>query len=147
MQLRFRARRHAARQARDAERSVRQDSAEAAIWPSVVGLSVAMAENAGEGTEMLLRKHLRRRHQRALETVRGGCHEGQSRNDRLAAADIALQEAHHRGAPADVRQYLLHHAALVCRQREGQGGQHVAHGLVAAWDRRAELPLLLSAPV
>ena len=90
--------------------------------------------------QVLARQNFRRRHQRRL---RAGLHRnghGQQRDDRLAGADVALQQPQHAPRRAHVGLDLAHRFALRIGQREGKRvGQFCAHAPVAlhARDRAA----------
>ena len=73
-----------------------------------------------DGFEMLAGEHFRRRHQRRL---RAGLHRdghGEQRDDRLAGADVALQQPQHAARRAHVGLDLAHGLALGVGQRERQ---------------------------
>ena len=81
--------------------------------------------DGGDGLEVLPRKNLRRRHQRRLRAgLDRGCH-GEQRDDGLAAADIALQEADHAVFAREVGVDLAERAGLRARERVGQGGEEL----------------------
>ena len=65
---------------------------------------------------MLLRQDLRRRHQRSLVARADGLHRGKRRDDRLAAADVALQQPVHRLRAGEVGADLRPDALLRGRQ-------------------------------
>ena len=77
-------------------------------------------QKGGQRFEMLLGQDFRGRHDRRLSAgvVCACC--GQCGHDRLAAADIALEQAHHALAGGKVAADLRQRPALRARQREGQ---------------------------
>ena len=89
----------------------------------------------GKTVIMLLCQNFRRGHQGRLPTVFCRAVGRRSRHHGLAAAYIALDQTAHGPARAEIRQNLLHGAALGTSQGEGQGivkGIHMArvHGRV-----------------
>ena len=73
--------------------------------------------------EMLFREDFRRRHQDGLVTAVDGLRGRERGDDRLAAADIALQEPLHRKRCAHVCADFREHALLRTRELEWQGAQ------------------------
>jgi hypothetical protein len=73
-----------------------------------------------ETRRVLLREDFRRRHERALHPVLRGQEQRQPRHDRLAAADIPLEEAGHRASGRQVGADLPQGALLRVRQRKRQ---------------------------
>ena len=69
---------------------------------------------------MLTRKDLCRRHNTGLIAVVDGLHRRQYRHQRLAAADIAFEQAVHLPAARDIGPYLLEHPLLGSCQGEFQ---------------------------
>ena len=66
-----------------------------------------------------------RRHHRHLAARRQRRQQGERRDQRLAAADIALQQTVHRMRPRQVAMNFLQCPALRAGQREGQGGEQL----------------------
>ena len=62
---------------------------------------------------MLLGQHLRRGEKRALQTARCGGKQRAHGDDRLAAADLALEEPAHRHVRRDIRKHGLEGVALI----------------------------------
>ena len=73
---------------------------------------------------MLRRENLGRRHQRDLVAVFHGDDRGLQRDDGLARADIALQQAPHRNRFGHVRGDFLQHALLRGRGMKRQDALH-----------------------
>ncbi len=65
---------------------------------------------------VLLREDLGRSHERRLNPVARGQHEGEARHDGLAGTDVALEKPRHRAAGAEVGGDLAHGALLRARQ-------------------------------
>ena len=57
---------------------------------------------AGEGTVVLLRQHLGRRHDRGLGAGLDGAEHGQDRDQGLAGANVALQQAEHAAGGGEI---------------------------------------------
>ena len=74
-----------------------------------------------DGGEMLARQDLGRRHQRGLAAGLDGARHGQQRHDRLAGADIALQQAQHALGPGQVGVDLGERLLLRAGQRDRAG--------------------------
>ena len=87
---------------------------------------------------MLLGEHLGRRHQRSLVPALHGGEQGGDGDDRLAGADVALQQPVHRVGSRQVGVDLADHPLLGGGQREAQRGvepaDQLAAGLVADAD-------------
>ena len=97
-------------------------------------------EQAGDRAEVLLREHLRWRHQRGLAAaVRAGQHRRQG-DHRLARADVALEQAGHRRRARDLALDLGERATLCRGERKGQGLEEAAHR-VRLGDRRRKARL------
>ncbi|CAM3774368.1 hypothetical protein BOFL111202_22640 [Bordetella flabilis] len=80
--------------------------------------------------EMLLGQDLRRRHHRDLYARLHGLRRGDGGHHRLAAPDIALQQAMHGKRPRQVGADFLHHARLRGRQGERQRAIQARHQAV-----------------
>ena len=78
------------------------------------------AERA-DGREMLAREQLGRRHQRGLRAGLDRGRHGEQRDDRLAAADIALQQTQHAMRAREIGVDLGERAGLRAGQLEGEG--------------------------
>ena len=76
-----------------------------------------------DGFQMLARQNLRRRHQRGLRARLDGRRHGEQRDDGLAAAHIALQQAHHAVRRRKVGVDLREHAELRRREPERKLGE------------------------
>ena len=76
---------------------------------------------------MLRRQNLRRRHQTALMTVLHRLRQGQHADNRLAAANVALQNAVHRLVAGHILRNLAPHLLLRLRQRKRQIFDNVVH--------------------
>ena len=101
--------------------------------------AAAVAEQAPEIPEMLLGEELGRRHEGGLQAALGREQQADRRDDRLAAADVALQQAEHRLRALQVVDDLLHHPLL----RSGEGErQHGARRRRATGRRCGSVPLL-----
>ncbi len=101
---------------------------------------------------VLLREDFGGRHQRGLVAGVDRLRGGQRRDHRLAAADVALQQALHRVREREVARDLVDDARLRARQRERQrgiepGGQRIgiARGATRHRGRRARAALLVRA--
>ena len=97
---------------------------------------------------VLLGEDLGRRHQRDLPAGLDRLQRGQRRDDRLAAADVALQQALHRHRPLEVVADLPPDALLRPRQlerhaREQLAGERAGAGQHRRAPRRARLPVRL----
>ena len=112
------------------------------------GLEPERREPAREVLRVLFCEQFRRRHQRDLETGLDGVRGRERGDDRLAGADVALHEAHHRVRHGEVRTHFPEDALLRAGQREAGAGEQRpgepavradGNGGVAA-DRRAQLP-------
>ena len=93
--------------------------------PAVVPVSSStrkrdFSSSLREAQEMLLRQNLGRRHERHLQAVLHRDERRQQRHDRLARADVALQQPVHRLRPLHVVDDLLQRAALPFGQPERQ---------------------------
>ena len=86
--------------------------------------------------DVLLGQDLGRRHERDLIAVLHGHHRGQQRDDRLAGADIALQQPLHRPCLLHVGDDLGQRLTLTVGQLERQHGAR--RGADAVVDRRDE---------
>ena len=78
---------------------------------------------AGQGRRVLACQDLGRRHQGRLGAGLDGLQHGGERHQRLAAADIALEEAGHRRRGCEVGADLRDRALLAGGRRVGEGGQ------------------------
>ncbi len=78
-----------------------------------------------DGREMLARQDLGRRHQRRLAAAFDRLQHGEQRDHRLAAADIALQQAQHAPAVRHVLVDLAERLVLRAGQAEGQRRRHL----------------------
>ena len=87
--------------------------ARAAPLTEPVSSATGTGDSARQGAVVLLGQHLGRRHQRGLRAGLDGAQHGQQRHQRLAGADIALQQAQHAA-------------------RRGQVGVDLGQGLVLA---------------
>ena len=74
----------------------------------------------GDREEVLLGERLGRRHQRALPAVLDRTQERVERNDGLARADVALQQALHRRGSREIAVDLPDRLLLIRRERERQ---------------------------
>jgi len=87
-------------------------------------------EKAARGKKMLHRENFRWGHQRRLRTVFHGDHDGLERNDRLATADVTLQEPVHRSGLFQVRGDFGENPLLRRRGLERQDAlERFAHGV------------------
>ncbi len=80
----------------------------------------ARRREAAERRKMLARQNLGRRHQRRLPPGLDAGRHGEQRDQRLARADIALQQPQHAGPARKVSADLLQCLHLRARQRERQ---------------------------
>ena len=112
------------------------------------GLEPERREPAREVLRVLLGEQFRRRHQRGLEAGLDDVGGRERGDDRLAGADVALHEAHHRVRHREVGPHFPEDALLRGGQRiagsgqQGPGERAVranGNGRVTA-DRRAKLP-------
>ena len=71
-------------------------------------------------SSVLAREHFRRRHQRRLRAGFDRDRHGEQRDDRLARADVALQQPQHAARRGHVRLDLAQGLALRAGQREGE---------------------------
>ena len=97
-----------------------------------------VAEQRAHRREVLLGQHLGRHHERALVPA---LHRGQQRGQRddgLAGADVALEQAVHREGPGHVGHDHRQGPALRLRELVGQPGQEARHEGVR--DRARDLP-------
>ena len=78
---------------------------------------------AADGLKMLARQQFGRRHQCRLRAGLDRRRHGEERHDRLAAADIALEQAQHAAGAREIGVDLGERAGLRAREREGQGGE------------------------
>ncbi len=74
----------------------------------------------GDGGVMLTGENFGRRHQHRLSAGLHRRRHGHQRHQRLAGADIALQQPQHAVFAGHIGQDILDGGALACRQREGQ---------------------------
>ena len=88
-------------------------------------------EQPADAGGVLLGEHLGRRHQRALVAALHGGQQRRDGDDRLARADVALQQPVHRVRRGEVGVDLADHPPLGGRQREAQRGVEPAHQLAA----------------
>ena len=86
---------------------------------------------------VLAREDLGRRHDGGLRARLGAARGGQRRHERLARADIAVQQAHHALGRGHVRAHRLEGAGLRAGGGEGRMGQHLLHPVSIAGDRAA----------
>ena len=86
---------------------------------------------------MLLGEQLRRRHQRGLQPAARRARRGRGGNDRLAAADIALQQPHH-GLRRRADPHRLRRSARACALVSGNGSDSMkrVRELLAVVERR-----------
>ena len=99
-----------------------------------------------DGQEVLLGERLGRRHERAPEAALGSAQQRVQRDDRLAGADVTLQQAFHRRRPGEIGVDLRDRALLVIGELEGQE-RPVADGeLPRLAERRCGLALTPAAP-
>ena len=95
----------------------------------------AGAEQSFQGGEVLLGQEFGRRHQRRLQAAPGGDQTGEGRQDRLAAAHVALYQTQHGLPPGEIVGYLSEHpflrAGQAKRQKPGRRHPRVAVGAVA----------------
>ena len=109
-------------------------------------------QELAEGHQVLLGQDLGRRHHRRLVPRLHGGEDGERRDDRLAGADVALEEPVHGARRGHVAADLVPHPLLRCRERIRQRGAEPADQLaprlhrdpararrVGAEDREAEL--------
>ena len=85
-----------------------------------LGAEARLAEDPEDRREVLLGEDLGRRHERRLPPALGGEDGREDGDDRLAAPDVALQEAPHGPARAEVLADLPDDALLRGRERERQ---------------------------
>ena len=85
---------------------------------------------------MLLGEDLGGRHHRHLPAVLDGLQCGERGHDRLAAADVALQQPLHRVRPREVGSDFRQHPRLRAREPERQRGQQTARQLTAGGQAR-----------
>ena len=97
----------------------------------------------GDGEEVLLGERLRRRHQRALAAVLDRAQERVERDDRLARADVALQQALHRHRPREVGVHLADRLLLVGGQRERERGAVAVDQLARLTEAGGQRPVAL----
>ena len=97
-----------------------------------------------ERLEMLLREDLRRRHDRALVSVRHRRQQRRRRDHRLPASNVPLEQPRHRHAARNLRENRIDRPPLGRGEGEGQRGREaVAHSIRQRELRRrpARLPL------
>ena len=97
---------------------------------------------------MLLGENLGRRHERDLPSGLDRLQRGERRDDRLAAADVALQQPLHRHRPLEIVADLPPDALLRPRElerhaREQLAGERAGAGEHGRAPRRARLPVRL----
>ena len=92
--------------------------------------AAALAEQALQVGEMLFGEELGRRHEGGLETALRREQEADRGDDRLAAADVTLQQAEHRLRAFEVVDDLLHHPLLRAGEGERQHGARRGAGVV-----------------
>ncbi len=97
----------------------------------------------GDREEVLLGERLGRGHQRALAAVLDGAQQRIERDDRLARADVALQQPLHRRRAREVRVDLADRLLLVRRERERQRLAVAPDQLARVAERGCERPLAL----
>ena len=102
-----------------------------------------LGADALDREEVLLGERLGRRHQRALAAVLDRAQDRVERDDRLAGADVALQEPLHRHRALEVGVDLAHGLLLVRRQRERQRLPVARDQLAGRAERRRERALAL----
>jgi hypothetical protein len=95
-----------------------------------------------DGEEVLLGERLRRRHQRALSPGLDRTQERVQRDDRLARADVALQEALHRHGLREIAVELGDRGFLVGRQLERKRGAVARHQRTGLPERRRHRALV-----
>src|SRR5262249_30930330 len=93
--------------------------------------------------EMLLRKRLGRRHERALPAVLAGTQQRVERDDGLARPDVALQRPLHRTRAREIAVDLADRLLLVRRERERQRPAVTLDQLARLAERRRERALAL----
>ena len=93
--------------------------------------------------EVLLGERLGRRHQRALAAVLDRAQQRVERDDRLARADVALQQPLHRHRALEVGVDLARRLLLVRRERERQRLAVALDQLAGRAERRRERALAL----
>ena len=97
-------------------------------------------EQPGDVHEVLLGQNLGRRHERDLQIVFHRDERGEQRDDRLAGADVALQQPVHRLRQLHVFDDLFQCLLLAVRQLERQhGARRVADAIVHAHRTRLQL--------
>ena len=94
-------------------------------------------EDALDVARVLLGENLGRGHQRRLVAVLDGDDHGLDGDDRLAAADVALEQAVHRPVARQVVDDLLERALLRAGRREGEDRAHRLADAVGDLDDRA----------
>ena len=99
-------------------------------------------QQLADRAEVLLRQHLGRRHQHSLVPGRDGGEHHRKRDDRLARADVALQQAAHRLRAPEVREHIVEGAPLGRGERERQRIEERLGGGATLEDRR--VPVLLA---
>ena len=77
-------------------------------------------EPGTQGLEVLFGENLRGCHDRGLAAVLGRADGGEGGDDRLAGADVALQQAHHRASPGKVVQHVSGHPGLGAGEAEAE---------------------------
>ena len=97
----------------------------------------------GDREEVLLGERLGRRHQRALAPALDRAQERVERDDRLARADVSLQEPLHRDGSREVAVDLADRLLLVRRERERQHRAVAVDEVSRLAERRSERPLPL----
>ena len=102
-----------------------------------------LCADALDRQEVLLGERLGRRHQRALPPVLDGAQERVERDDRLAGADVALQQPLHRRRALEIDVDLAHDLLLVRRERERQRLAVALDQLAGLAERRCERALAL----
>ena len=103
------------------------------------GLQPERPEPVGEALPVLLGEQLGRRHDRGLHAAGHRLETGDRGDDRLARADVALDEAHHRVRRRHVAEDFLRHALLRARQREWQPFDECVDPVLPAAERRRGL--------
>ena len=91
--------------------------------------------------KVLLSEGFSRRHQRPLTAALDGAQERVQRDDRLAGADVSLQEPLHRDGAREVAVDLADRLLLVRRQRERQRLAVAVDEVAGLAERRSERPL------
>ncbi len=100
-----------------------------------------LGADAFDREEVLFGERLCRRHQRALASVLDRAQQCVERDDRLAGADVALQQPLHRNRALEIGVDLAHRLLLVRRERERKRRAVALDQLAGRAERRRERAL------